>query len=147
MGKEIIGEELFPEIVNRYNTDGKMAAYDFLKSRYGIKYPYNVIKRIRRCEKYTYNPKTDRFSETDAVSDNRIFMDLNELCGASPVKAEFPTLPVADTGSSAMGKLINELINDRLLTLSRYITLDSSTRTIMIDQTLLSTEGYQIVTH
>ena len=38
-------------------------------------------------------------------------------------------------------------ISDRLLTLTRYITLDSSTRTILIDQTSLSADGYQVVTH
>ena len=43
MGKTMIKEELFPEIVDRYNTDGKSAAYDYLRSRYGIKNPYFVI--------------------------------------------------------------------------------------------------------
>ena len=55
--------------------------------------------------------------------------------------------PAADTRPVAMEKLVRELIRDRLLTLSRYITLDSSTRTILIDQTSLSADGYQVVTH
>jgi hypothetical protein len=46
-----------------------------------------------------------------------------------------------------MEALVNELINDRLLTLSRYITLDTSTRTIIIDRTSLSADGYRVVTH
>jgi hypothetical protein len=46
-----------------------------------------------------------------------------------------------------MERLVHELISDRLLTLSRYITLESSTRTILIDQTSLSADGYQVVTH
>ena len=55
--------------------------------------------------------------------------------------------PASDSRPAAMEKLVHELISDRLLTLSRYITLDSSTRTILIDQTSLSADGYQVVTH
>ena len=147
MRKAIIGEDLFPEIVNRYNTGGKTAAYDFLRSQYGIKHPYFVMNRIRECGKYTYDPEADQFFGAGADSGDSVFMDLDELCGSSLVKAESPTLSVADSRPSAMEKLIHELISDRLLTLSRYITLDSSTRTILIDQTSLTADGYQIVTH
>jgi hypothetical protein len=46
-----------------------------------------------------------------------------------------------------MEKLIQELLGDRLLELSKYITLDSSTKTMMIDQTSLKSDGYHIITH
>ena len=147
MGKAIIGEDLFPEIVDRYNAGGKTAAYDFLRSQYGIKHPYFVMNRIRECGKYTYDSETDRFSGADADSGDSIFMDLDELCGVSLVKTESPVPSVTDSRPSAMEKLIHELISDRLLTLSRYITLDSATRTILIDQTSLTADGYQVVTH
>lgn len=58
-----------------------------------------------------------------------------------------PAKTVVDTRPIAMEKLVHELISDRLLTLSRYITLDSSTKTILIDQTSLSEDGYHVVTH
>lgn len=57
------------------------------------------------------------------------------------------TDPLTDTRSTAMEKLVHELVSNRLLTLSRYITQDSSTRTILIDQTSLSADGYQVITH
>lgn len=147
MSNAIIGEDMFPEIVDRYNAGGKTAAYDFLRSQYNIKHPYFVMRRVRECGKYTYDPDTDQFSGTDADSGGNVFMNLDELCGTSLVKVTSPVPPVADVRPSAMEKLIHELISDRLLTLSRYITLDSSTRTILIDQTSLSADGYQIVTH
>ena len=56
MGKTVIKEESFPEIVSRYNTGGKTEAYAFLRSEYHIKHPYFLIKRIRECGKYTYDP-------------------------------------------------------------------------------------------
>ena len=58
------------------------------------------------------------------------------------------TAIVTDLGpSAAMEKLIQELISDHLLTLSRYITMDSSSRTILIDQASLTADGYQIIMH
>lgn len=149
MGKTIIKEDAFPEIIDQYNSGGKTAAYDMLRSRYGIKNPYFVIARIKECGKYTYDPDSDRFSggTTHGSADN-IFMNLDELCGTAITKVATKTVePVVDSRSAEIEKLVHELISDRLLTLSRYITLDSSTRTILIDQTSLSADGYQVVTH
>ena len=89
----------------------------------------------------------DHFSEIDASVADSVFMDLDELCGAAELAVVRQPEPAADTRPVAMEKLVRELIRDRLLTLSRYITLDSSTRTILIDQTSLSADGYQVVTH
>ena len=46
-----------------------------------------------------------------------------------------------------MEKLIQELLGDRLLELSRYISLDSLSKTMIIDQTSLKSAGYRVVTH
>lgn len=74
-------------------------------------------------------------------------MDLDELCGTAVATAQSRIETIADSRPAAMEKLVHELISDRLLTLSQYITMDSSTRTILIDQTSLSQDGYQVITH
>ncbi len=147
MGKAIIGEDLFPEIVDRYNTGGKTAAYDFLRSQYGIRHPYHVMKRIQNNGKYGYNPEKDRFYTTESDKENDVFLSMDELCGTAVMKTENAVYALAADRSAAIEKLVHELISDRLLALSRYITLDSSTRTILIDRTSLSADGYQIVSH
>lgn len=146
MGKGIIHADSFPEIVERYNSDGRSAAYEFIRTKYGIKHPGNVVKRIRHCGAYTYDPDTDRFSDT-GESGSGIFMDLDELCGSTAIKPVENEVSVIGGRPEAMEKLVRELVSDRLLTLSRYITLDSSTRTILIDRTSMSEDGYHIVTH
>ena len=77
----------------------------------------------------------------------RLSADLDELCSRPVISEVCATKSVTDSRPAAMEKLVRELISDRLLTLSRYITMDSSTRMILIDQTSLSADGYQIVTH
>lgn len=146
MGKTIIGEESFPKIIEEYNSGGKTAAYDYLRSRHGIRHPYFVINRIKECGKYSYDADTDHFSETETSTADSVFMDLDELCSRT-ASTTSTAGAVTDPRPAAMERLVHELISDRLLTLSRYITLDSSTRTILIDQTSLSADGYQVVTH
>lgn len=147
MSSVIVKEEDFPEIVSRYNSEGKSAAYSYLRSRYNIKNPFFVMRRIRKSGKFDYDTETDRFLEPAGEVEEAVFMDLDELCGTAVSKANEPTGCVADARPSAMEKLVHELISDRLLTLSKYIILDSSTRTILIDQTSLSSDGYRVVTH
>ena len=87
MGKTIIGEETFPKIIEQYNSGGKTAAYDYLRSEYGIKHPYFVINRIKECGKYLYDADTDHFSGIDTSVADGVFMDLDELCGTTAVAA------------------------------------------------------------
>ena len=147
MGKTIIGEDVFPEIIEQYNSGGKTAAYDYLRCQYGIKHPYFVMNRIKESGKYSYNEDADRFSSTASSAGDGVFMDLDELCDRTALPKTRQMEAVTDLRPAAMERLVHELISDRLLTLSRYITLDSSTRTILIDQTSLSEDGYQVLTH
>lgn len=147
MGKTIISEDIFPALVDVYNREGKTSAYDMIRNRYGVKNPFFVINRIKKCGKYTYDPENDRFSAADSDAANRVFMDLDELCGTIVSETAEKAGTIEDSRPAAMERLVHELISDRLMMLSRYITLDSSSRTIMIDQSSSSADGYRIVTH
>lgn len=147
MGKTIISEDIFSELVEVYNREGKTSAYDMIRNRYGVKNPFFVINRIKKYGKYTYDPENDRFSDVESDAADHVFMDLDELCGTVVPKATEKTGIIGDSRPEAMERLVHELISDRLMMLSRYITLDSSSRTIMIDQSSLSADGYRIVTH
>lgn len=147
MGSTVVKEEMFPEIIEEYNRNGKMAAYDLIRSRYGIQNPYFVIRRIKKCGKYTYDPDMERFAEDAEKMSDSVFMDLDELCNTVSVKPQETMRTAADNRLTSMEALVHELISDRLLLLSQYITLDVSTRTVLIDKTSLATDGYVIVTH
>lgn len=148
MAKTVIREEMFPEIVAEYNSGGKTAAYDLIRSKYGLKQPYFVLSRIKGSNKYFYNSETDRFEETQDNAADEVFMSLKDLCQPSAAGHHArKEVPIIDSRPAAMEKLVHELISDRLLTISKYVALDTSTKTILIDQSSLSADGYRIVTH
>lgn len=79
----------------------------------------------------TITRKINSTKDTAAKADKNHYISNSYLEGFIPIDTEYFTAspePAADTRPVAMEKLVRELIRDRLLTLSRYITLDSSDR-------------------
>lgn len=126
-----------------YNDEGCKAAYELISNR-GIKYPYAVIKRMKNHPRFVYDKDTDSFMHQDKSLSEDVFISMEELC--SPVSKVLKTRKIDDR-TEAMEKLILDLLGDRLLELSQYITLESSSKTMMIDQTSLKNAGYKIITH
>ena len=76
-----------------------------------------------------------------------VFMSMDELCSTSESKHAGNKIIDTDNKSKAMDKLIHELIGDRLLELSKYITMDVSDRVVFIDKTAFVADGYQVILH
>ncbi|MBQ1327589.1 MAG: hypothetical protein IIY49_06100 [Eubacterium sp.] len=137
----------FPMIVEIYNSEGNSAAQKYIRETYGMVNSGYVIKRIKKSDDYHYDEATDRFvSDKNDNKETKLFMNLDELCDIKTSKTIQAEINVKSK-KDAMESLIKELISDRLLELSRYIMIDTSSRTIMIDVTTMKTDGYQVVTH
>lgn len=131
----------YPEITDIYNNEGKHAAYEYIKEHYGIKNPTCVMNRMKQDEKTGYDPDTDRF-ECKSVADENIFMGLEDLCNHQMVKQDVPRN--TDIKLNAMEKMVHSLISDRLLEISRYVTLDPISHRILVDQTSMRADGYTV---
>ena len=94
-------------------------------------------------------PEQDHFQTESRLEDpDGIFMSMDELC--SPVVPQHVMREAEKIYSSrpeAMEKLVRDLIGDRLLELSRYVVLDTLSKTMVVDKTSLENDGYQLVTH
>lgn len=134
--------ENYPEIIEVYNSEGKTAAYDLIRSQFGIKNPTCVMKRMKQARELFYNPENDRFGSHSYQEEEGIFMNLDELCGKNDLVQAKPQ--VVQDRSSAMEALVHSLINDRLLEMSKYITLDPVGRRIIVDRTTMQADGYQV---
>lgn len=95
-----------------------------------------------------YNAEADQFQTAEIQSTENIFMSMEELC--SPIITQHVSSKEQqelDSRPAAMDKLIRALIGDRPLELSKYVTIDSLSKRIIIDKTTLTQDGYQLVTH
>ncbi len=144
--KQRVNKSDFCEIVKKYNKEGNSAAQKYIRENFGVANSNYVIKRIKKSENYTYDTENDRFISTEENDNARIFMNLDELCDTRTAKYAEMAINV-EGKKDAMESLIKELISDRLLELSRYIIMDTSSRTIMIDVSTMKADGYQVITH
>ena len=131
-------------LAERYNSDGKQAMYAFLQTEYGIKNPTCTFKRMKKHPELGYHPETDRFlfDENSAESEDKVFMTIDELCASNKNVKVSPVEQQPDKS-----KEMEKLIGDRLLELSRYISINSISKTLIIDKTSLVRDGYRVTTH
>ena len=131
-------------LAEKYNSDGKQAMYAYLQSEYGIKNPTCTFKRMKKHPELGYHPETDRFlfDENSTESEDKVFMTIDELCASNKNVKVSPVEQQPDKS-----KEMEKLIGDRLLELSRYISINSISKTLIIDKTSLVRDGYQVTTH
>lgn len=148
MGKKKVKKEDLKELAKVYNSNGKAAIYKELRTRFEIKNPYFVFKRMCEDPDLCYNPETDHFETVITEHEETVFMSMDELCAPIiPRRVSTQSENEMESRSVAMDKLIHELIGDRLLELSKYVTIDSLSKRIIVDKTTLTQDGYQLVTH
>ena len=145
---EKINEQDLRFLSEKYNSDGKQAMYAYLREEYGIKNPTCIFKRMKKHSELGYHPETDRFlfDANSIESEDKVFMTIDELCASNRIVKVSPVEQQPDK-SKEMEKLIQELIGDRLLEISRYISINSISKTMIIDKTSLTRDGYQVTTH
>lgn len=143
-----VKKENLKELAELYNANGKEAVYALLKTKYNIKYPYSVFKRMCEHPELSYDQEKDCFKFSTTQNTENVFMSMEELCSPIiPQHVKSKEEKQTDSRPAAMDKLIRELIGDRLLELSKYVTIDSVSKRIIVDKTTLIQDGYQMITH
>ena len=136
------------ELADLYNHSGKQAVYEVIRTRFNVKNPTCVFKRMCENTVLSYNSEKDCFETGALEKTENVFMSMEELC--SPIVPQHVSIKEQeeiDRRPAAMNKLIQELIGDRLLELNKYVTIDSLSKRIIVDKTTLIQDGYQLVTH
>ena len=139
----LVSERDFPAIVDLYNREGRKKTYEYIRTTYSVKTPRVVLKRIERISGYKYDKGSDKYVKKDSSTGEELFMSLDDLCSTAPNTDNAHEISNVVT----MEKLVHDLISDRLLELSRYVSLEVSSRTIVIDRTSMTKDGYKVVTH
>lgn len=135
-----------------YNTEGKDAMYSVIKEKYMVKNPTCVFTSMKKAAYLAYNPENDRFmfGEQEAMEamEANIFLDIETLCSGKTQSEKTAGLEKSEVHlHKSMDMLIQELIGERLLKLSQYVSLDPVEKVLRIDETYLKSDGYRLILH
>lgn len=141
-----ITKDQLQDFAKIYNEHGKAELYKRIKNKYEVKNPTCIFRRMKDEESLGYDSELNKFTFHKPIDEN-VFMSFDELCTPRQEMVPVNSTTAESTKTVAMEKLIQELIGDKLLAISRYVNMNISDRTIIIDRTSLQNDGYQIIAH
>ena len=136
------------QLANIYNTEGKSRMYDILREKYLISNPSQVFACMKKAPYLLYDAEQDRFGVKDLeTNESNIFLDIDALCSNGQNKNATQLKQKDNPSHKSMDAIIQELIGERLLTLSQYVSLDTTEKILRLDETTLKNDGYQLILH
>lgn len=134
-----IGNIDFRAFVEIFNTHGKATAVKHVTETYGVRYD-TIVKRLRQDSEYIFDQSRDRyvFKSSDNTGESQ-FLSMEELCS----NEKRNVLPNSHS-VAASDKIILSLIKDKFFEISNYVTLENSSRKIILKLELEKRAGYEI---
>jgi len=130
------------KVIEIYNTQGKAAALKTIRTTYGVKDAYYVLRRLKANSAYTYDSGSDSFSKSIETP----FMELDELCVESHEnvwKKEVSSQPEKQI-ETPFDSYVQELVKERFMDYARFIQTNSIDRVWRINKTALQSAGYRL---
>lgn len=133
----------YKKFIHIFNTEGKKAAKEFVLSTTSFNYDY-YIKLLKKYTGYVYNRQMKRYEQPSDESD--AFISIDDLLSkgkndATPIVASFPEKLYCKDPIDALNI---DLLQDRLMELSKYIKIAPSAKTIEINLIRLRESGYDV---
>lgn len=130
------------EVIQIYNTQGKAAAKEFIKTTYGVKDANYVLRRIKAGQSYNYDSDTDQFHKSNETP----FMGLDELCVDTHKKIIRETTIEQDESIPDLqfDTVVQEMVKERFMEYARFIQSNSYERIWRINKSALQAAGYQL---
>lgn len=127
-------------IANIFNESGDKAAQEYIATTYGNKAPRGVISRIKKAPGFKYDEVNKKIIKVD-LTEEKIFIGLDELCNNTDSNKGESTLS-NDTAIKNIESLYMGLMQEKLLELMKYVRINHYSKTISIDNSALTTDGY-----
>ncbi|WP_283591985.1 hypothetical protein [Clostridium butanoliproducens] len=133
----------FQQFIHIFNTEGKKAAREFVSLNTDIKYDY-FVRLLKKHTGYVYNRPIKKYELQ--TTDDSTFISMDELFKKDKDDA---TQFVASLSEKIYYKdptdaLNIDILQDRLIELSKYIKISQSSKTIEINLEHLRENGYDI---
>lgn len=133
----------YMKFIDIFNNEGRSIARSYVKDNIPFKYDY-FIKLVKKYTGYEYNKRLKKF-ETHSPTEES-FMSIDDLLNKSKEDATdvVASIPKKIYYKDPMDELNIDILQDRLIEISKYIKISQSTKTIEINMIRLRESGYDI---
>ncbi|SHJ88750.1 hypothetical protein SAMN05444401_0003 [Clostridium amylolyticum] len=136
----------FPEFVNIFNTQGKDAARLLAREKYNRSFEY-IQRKVRYESDYYFDRTLRKYKNKDKNIIEADFMSLDELDNygnQAAVTKNTEPLPGLWKDQS-FEQIINDLIKDRILELSKYISINHETKQLTVKSKTIKNDGLSLI--
>lgn len=136
----------FDEFVNEINGNGKNAAKALVRDKYNLSFE-QVKRRLFNGTDYYFDASTRLYKHNIQAVDSADFMSLEELDNQTTYRTSKNRID-ASTGASSnsnFDELVKELIKDRIMELSKYVSIDHASRCFVVKTDSLKLDGLNLV--
>lgn len=136
----------FEEFVSVNNEKGKAEAKALAREKYNLSFE-QVKRRLLNGTDYYYDPKTRTYKHKEQEAVEAEFMSLEELDKGKPyeyVDKGIKALPVPSSHPD-FEEIVKELIKDRIMELSKYVSIDHGSRKLIVKTDSLNRDGFCLV--
>ena len=134
----------YENIVQIINESGNRAALEYLEQNFGVKYPRDVITRIKKTPGYSYDPVTKKINIDLPNPEESIFMGIEELCKPLGTENTEVNCSIEASEDLNINIIYQELLQEKFLELIKYVKLNRYLNTINIDKSALIANGYHV---
>jgi len=134
----------YEKIVQIFNESGSKTAMEYLQQNFGVKYPRDVITRIKKTPGYSYDPVTKKINICLTEPEEAIFMGIDELCNPLSTNNTEVESSIKIQADLNINIIFQELLQEKFLELTKYVKLNRYLNTINIDKSALIANGYQV---
>jgi hypothetical protein len=97
---------------------------------------------MKNNTKYQYNHASNKFGTT--IKTEALFLGLDELCTKPNTTPNVPIVPKAAKQPS-LPTLMQELMQEKLLELTKYVQLNRAMNTVSVDKSALISDGFNVI--
>lgn len=131
-----LGKIDYKKFVDTFNNHGKIAAVKYVSETYGVRYD-TIVKRLKKESDYMYSQQGDKYVLKTERNDEGAFLSIEELCKTEKPKEQ-------KTISIKYDEILFDLIKDKFMEMSKFITLESSNKKILLKLDAARIAGYDI---
>lgn len=133
----------YMKFIDIFNNEGRVPARNYVKENIPFHYDY-FVKLVKRYTGYEYNRYLKKFEMPPR--DEEAFMSIDDLLNKSKDDATdiVASIPKKIYYKDPIDELNIDILQDRLVEISKYIKISQSTKTIEINMIRLRESGYDI---